>query len=110
MKKYQDYTKDGRDDIMLTDEEFKNVKWTKFKIIVPTEEDKKELEEAFEHIHYADDVDRDYVVVNQISHHYLNESEGYVNNIIVDKELFDKLPSYGKADSEDIKKFGDYIK
>lgn len=37
MKKYQDYS------------DTKSVNWTKYKIIVPTEKDKKELEEAFEH-------------------------------------------------------------
>lgn len=96
MKKYQDYNKDGRDDIDLTKEELENVKWTKFKIIVPTEEDKKELEEGFRHIHDTWEVDKDYIVVNQLSHAYLNEEEGYMNNIIVDEELYNKLPKYEK--------------
>jgi hypothetical protein len=70
------------------------ISWTKYKIIVPTEEDKKELEDAFEHLHYSD-CNTNYVTVNQLIHEYLtpeitgnNETK---NNIIVDKELYDKL-------------------
>ncbi len=70
----------------------KDVKWTKYKIIVPTEEDKKELMLAFEHIHYSN-IDTDYVVVNQLAHEYLDKEkmEGAKNNIIVDKTLYDNL-------------------
>lgn len=70
------------------------VVWTNYKIIVPTEEDKKELEDAFEHLHYTD-CDTNLVAVNQLIHEYLTpERSGNPNsknNIIVDKELFDKL-------------------
>ncbi len=58
---------------MKTYENFKNiqdVKWTKYKIIVPTEEDKQELLEAFEHLHYTD-CDTNYITVNQLIHEYL---------------------------------------
>ncbi len=70
----------------------KTVKWTNFTIVVPTEEDRQELMEAFEHIHYAD-IDTDIIAVNQLAHQYLDESrmEGAKNNIIVDPELYKKL-------------------
>jgi aminopeptidase-like protein len=88
MKKYDDYKTDKsvRD---LTQEELKKINWTKYKIIVPTEHDKEELEAAFEHIHYSD-IDTDFVTVNQLAHEYLNNDriEGSYNNIIVDYDLF----------------------
>lgn len=82
MKKYQDYS------------DIKSVNWTKYKIIVPTEEDKKELEEAFEHFHYSD-IDTDNITVNQLAHEYLTEERTgdpkTKNNIIVDKKLYQEL-------------------
>jgi len=105
MKKYQDYSKNENDD--LTTEEFENIDWTKFKIIVPTLKDKIELEEAIKHIHYAN-IDTDYITVNQLAHQYLNEDEGYINNIIVDEELYNKLPEYKKNDVSEIKKFENF--
>lgn len=90
MKRYEDYkltkfgnkSKSKRD---LTSEELNKVEWTKYKIIVPTEEDKKELMEAFEHFHYSE-IDTDFIAVNQLAHEYQDH-----NSIIVDKELFEKL-------------------
>lgn len=68
--------------------------YTKYKIVVPTEKDKEELEEAFEHLHNTD-CDTDYVTVNQLVHEYLTaERTGDLlmkNNIIVDGELYEKL-------------------
>ena len=82
MKRYEDY------------KEIKDVKWTKYKIVVPTEEDKKELEEAFEHFHYSD-IDTDNVTVNQLAHEYLTEERTgdprHVNNIIVDAKIYQEL-------------------
>jgi hypothetical protein len=82
MKKYNDY------------KDIKDVNWTKYKIVVPTQEDKIELEKAFEHFHYSD-IDTEYVTVNQLAHEYLTpERTGDTktkNNIIVDKNLYDKL-------------------
>lgn len=84
MKKYDDYKEDkSRED--LTNEELSKIKWTSYKIIVPTEEDKQELMESFEHIHYSD-VDSDYITVNSLMHEYL-----YGSNIIVDEKLFNKI-------------------
>lgn len=69
------------------------IKFTNYKIVVPSEEDKKELQDAFEHIHYSD-VDTNFVTVNQIAHEYLtSEIAGYYikGNIIVDKKIYEEL-------------------
>jgi hypothetical protein len=82
MKKYEDYKK------------IEDIPWTKYVIIVPTEEDKKELEEAFEHIHYSD-IDTDNIAVNQLAHEYLTPEitgdERSINNIVVDPVSYEKL-------------------
>lgn len=74
--------------------ESEETNWTKYKIVVPTEKDKLDLEEAFEHLHYTD-CDTDFVAVNQLIHEYLTpERTGdsrTKNNIVVDKELYEKL-------------------
>lgn len=82
MKKYKDFDK------------IEKVKWTRFVIVVPTEEDKQELMEAFEHIHYSD-IDTDNITVNQLAHQYLDETveENTYNNIIVDRQLYNPLQS-----------------
>ena len=71
-----------------------DIRWTKYKIVVPTEQDKKDLEEAFEHLHYTD-CDTNNVPVNQLIHEYLTPErtgdERTKNNIIVDTNLFNKL-------------------
>ena len=82
MKRYQDYCKNPED---ITEKELKKIRWTKFKIIVPTHKDKKELLEAFEYIHgQADDFDLDFITVNQLIHAYHKEDKV----IKVDKNLF----------------------
>ena len=77
------------------EESVENVTWTKYKIIVPTERDRKELMDSFESIHNTWEVDTGIVAVNQLVHEYLTpERSGNPltkNNIIVDKELYDKL-------------------
>lgn len=84
MRRYEDYKSD-KDKLDLSIDELAKVKWTKFKIVVPTENDKDELIEAIEHIHFAE-IDTDFVTVNQIAHEYL---EG--NNIIVSEDLFNQI-------------------
>ncbi len=69
------------------DKETEDINWTKFKIVVPTEKDKKDLQEAFEHIHYSD-IDTNNVPVNQLAHLYLDEA-AYM--IVVDKDLYNSL-------------------
>ena len=94
MKRYEDFKNKDNETDYLTNEEMNNVKWTKYKIVVPTLEDKLELEKAFEHIHYSD-IDTDNIAVNQLAHEYLTEERTgdpkTINNIIVDEELFNKL-------------------
>ena len=66
------------------DKPIKDIRWTKYKIVVPTEQDKNDLEEAFLHLHDTD-CDTNNVPVNQLIHEYspmLNPGEK--NNIIVD--------------------------
>lgn len=91
MKRYEDYQAD-KSALYLTPDEMKTVQWTKFTIVVPTEEDRLELMAAFEHIHYAD-IDTDNIVVNQLAHQYMDDTvvEGAKNNIVVDLELYNKL-------------------
>jgi len=94
MKRYEDFKNESNKTEYLTKEELEKVKWTKYKIIVPTIEDKLELEKAFEHIHYSD-IDTDNIAVNQLAHEYLTEERtgdtNTKNNIIVDEELYKKL-------------------
>ncbi len=94
MKRYEDFKSESNNTDYLTQEELKNVRWTKYKIVVPTLEDKEELEKAFEHIHHSD-IDTDNIVVNQLAHEYLTEEitgdTQTRNNIIVDEELYNRL-------------------
>lgn len=66
MKRYSDYDEQA----------FKNpdFPWSKFIIVADTEADKKELLEAFRHIHYAD-IDTDFIIVNQLAHLYLDNQD-----------------------------------
>ena len=94
MKRYEDFKNENNETDILTKEELERVKCTKYKIIVPTLEDKLELEKAFEHIHYSD-IDTDNIAVNQLAHEYLTEEitgdPRHINNIIVDEELYNKI-------------------
>lgn len=92
MKRYDDFKSPDNDTPYLTKEELANVKWAKYVIVVPTEEDREELMDAFEHIHYSD-IDTDNVAVNQLAHEYLCEERqpGSRNNIVVDAEAYEKL-------------------
>lgn len=85
MRRYEDYQAD-KERLCLTQEEIKKVKWTKYKIVVPTEADKNEILEAMKHFHDSLDVDTDYIVVNQLAHEYLTG-----DNIIVNPKLYGKL-------------------
>ena len=92
MKRYDDFKSPDNDTPYLTKKELANVKWAKYVIVVPTEEDREELMDAFEHIHYSD-IDTDNVAVNQLAHEYLCEERqpGSRNNIVVDAEAYEKL-------------------
>ena len=87
MRKYSDYQEDKSKN-GLTEDEFKKVKWTHYKIVVPTKEDKDELIKAFKYIHDCFDIDKDNIIINQLSHEYYEED---TNNIIVDEDVFKNL-------------------
>jgi aminopeptidase-like protein len=91
MKRYDDYQKNKKK-LILTKDELEKVEWTKYKIIVPTKEDREELMSAFEYIHNSN-IDTDFVAVNQLAHEYLDSEriEGASNNIIVNEKLFNEL-------------------
>lgn len=73
------------------DKPIEDIRWTKYKIVVPTYQDKEDLEEAFEHLHYTD-CDSNYVPVNQLIHEYLPmRNDDTKNNIIVDEELYNQI-------------------
>ena len=90
MEKYVEDNSDRE----LSQAELANLRWTKYKIVVPTEQDKKDLEEAFEHLHYTD-CNTNNVPVNQLIHEYLTEEvtgdPKTKNNIIVNKKLYKEL-------------------
>ena len=97
MRKYSDYylkhkKKRKKADSELTHEEWKNVEWTKYKIVVPTETDKQEVMDALEHFHNSM-FDSDIIAANQLSHEYLTPERetGSKNNIIVDPELYEQI-------------------
>jgi len=70
----------------------KTLDWTKYKIVVPRQEDYDELKAAFEHFHYSD-IDTNFIVVNQLAHEYLDKEHGenYKNNIIIDPIIYSAL-------------------
>ena len=83
MRRYSDY-QDDKSQELLTDNELLRIKWTQFKIIVPTQADKDELIEAFKFIHDSD-IDKEFVTINQLSGLYLEEVS---DNIRVNSFLF----------------------
>jgi uncharacterized protein YktA (UPF0223 family) len=85
-----DYQKDKNKE-ELTDDEMKLVEWTRYKIIVPTKKDKKEIMEAFEHFH-NEGYDSDFISCNQLAHEYLNG-----DNILVSEKVFNMLNKDGKS-------------
>lgn len=86
MKKYKDFGCVG------VNSDVSKVDWTKYKIIVPTEKDKKEIQAAMEYFHDFMDIDTDFVPVNQLVHEYEqgDESDKY-SNIVVDDDLYHRL-------------------
>jgi len=75
MKRYENYPEDA-----------KLIDFTKFVIVVPTENDRKEMVEATKHIHNSD-IDTDYITVNQLAHVY--EEDDF--QIVVDENLYNRI-------------------
>lgn len=67
------------------DKEISGLDWTKYKIIVPREEDKQEIMDAMKHFHDSD-INTNFMTVNQLAHEYLEGS-----NILVAPVLFKTL-------------------
>ena len=90
MRKYKDF---GITTFTLDkDKKWKKVKWIKFKIIVPTEEDKRQIMAAMEYFHDMREIDTDFIPVNQLVHEYEHgdDSDKY-SNIIVSKQDYHSL-------------------
>ena len=89
MKKYEDFGYNNHND------DISKVEWTKYKIVVPTKEDRQELLEAFEHIHGSDGIDTEYITVCQLAHEYEvkfpEENNNWKGNVIINKKLYEKL-------------------
>ena len=84
MKRYTDYQEDKTKD-ELTEQQLVLVNWTKYKIIVPLNEDKVEIMKSFKHFH-DQWFDSNLITCNQLAHEYVNG-----DNIIVNEELFNKI-------------------
>lgn len=85
LKRYKDYGyRTHKDNI-------KKVKFTKFKIVVPTKKDKEQLQAAFEYLHNRGDIDTDFIAVNQVVHEFDHDDPREPDNIIVDKNLYNSL-------------------
>ena len=69
------------------------IPFVKFRIVVPTEEDRKQLQAAFEYFHDNRLIDTDFIAVNQLAHSYLDvdREPKYVSPIIVNDDLYPRL-------------------
>lgn len=87
MRKYRKNAKDSS-----------KVPFVKFMIVVPTQDDKEQLQAGFEYIHDGPLLDdNDFIVLNQIAHSYLDDEceKGCISPIVVNQSLYKKL--YAKA-------------
>ena len=65
-------------------------KWIEFRIVVPDEETKKQLQAACEYFHDIWEIDTDLMAVNALAHAYLEPPDSF-DAFIVDPKLFKKL-------------------
>jgi hypothetical protein len=79
MRRYRKNMKDPR-----------KVPFVKFLIVVPTEDDKKQLLAAFEYFHDNRLIDADFIAVNQLAHCYVTPEleKGHPDMIVVDPDLY----------------------
>ena len=91
MKTYDDYGCGGY--IPMDDPRWKKMKWCDFRIIVPDQETKEQLQAAFEYFHDNRDIDTDFIAVNAVAHSYLDDKleEGAESPILVDPDLFKQV-------------------
>ena len=85
LRRYEDYGYRTHKDNL------KKVKFIKFKIVVPTQKDKEQLQAAFEYLHNQWNIDTDFIAVNQVIHEYDQDDPRIPDNIIVDKSLYKQL-------------------
>ena len=69
------------------------IPFIKFRIVVPTENDRKQLQAAFEYFHDNRLIDTDFIAVNQLAHAYLDvdREPGCISPIVVDDDLYPHL-------------------
>jgi len=69
------------------------IPFVKFRIVVPTEEDRKQIQAALEYFHDNRHIDTDFIPVNQLAHAYLDKEREpkYISPIIVDSDQFHHL-------------------
>lgn len=71
------------------------VKFVKFRIVVPTEDDKRQLQACFEYIHDNPimDCEEDFIALNQVAHSYVDSTlePGHPEMIVVNEKLYKKL-------------------
>lgn len=71
------------------------IPFVKFLIVVPTEDDKKQLQAGFEFIHDSPvmDTEEDYIIINQIAHSYIDPEieKGCTSPIVVNPDLFREM-------------------
>ena len=65
-------------------------KWIEFRIVVPDEETKQQLQAAFEYLHDNRLIDTDFMAVNAAVHSYLEPPDS-ISPFVVDSKLFNKL-------------------
>jgi|GEM_PF-3578759 len=89
MKRYEDYGINGiHGDIT-------KVKFTEFKIVVPTEEARQEIMAALEYLHNLKEVDMDFITVNQLVHQYEhNDNSDKYSNVIVNSDAYHELQRF----------------
>lgn len=81
MKTYADYGyKKHTDDIT-------KVRFPKFRIVVPTEWDKKQLQAAFEYLHDNKLIDTDFIAVNCLVHSYCEPPDS-LETFVIDDDTF----------------------
>ncbi len=81
MKTYSDYGyTDHNSDIS-------KVKFPKFRIVVASEDDKQQLQAAFEYLHDNRLIDTDFVAVNCLVHSYCEPPDG-ISPFVVDDDVF----------------------
>lgn len=61
----------------------------KYIILVPNKKDKEELKKAFEYLH-DQDIDTNFVAVNDVVHEYLDNGSDGVSQIMVNNKLYEE--------------------